>query len=219
MPDFGSPLAAVVVLLLLGVMLSFAFGTQRNIRIGNDHLRWLQSALPRIGPRTTLRWLGSSAVQLDVADPVAPFRDATVLVVLEPRDLPLLWLFARGRGRRDVLILRVNLRRAPQVDLEAVNPQAWIKAADSDEVGASQSVEVGSGLEATAMGMVEPDVIAAAKRTCQRLTATGATVWRLSIRRVVPHLEVHVRPPSSWQSDATGVIDPIIELAQVLARA
>jgi hypothetical protein len=218
MPDFGSPLAALVVLLLLVVMLAFAFGTQRNIRIGNDHLRWLQSGLPEIGPRATMRWLGSSAVQLDVVDPVEPFREATVLVVLEPRDVPLLWLFARARGRRDVLIVRANLRRAPQLDLEAVDPAAWVKA-DADEVAGWSAIDVGSGLAATASGMVEPETSAAVRRTGQRLEATGGTVWRLSIRRVVPHLEVHLRPPPSWRGEASTVIQPIIELAQVLARA
>jgi hypothetical protein len=219
MPDFGSPLAAVVVLLLIGVMLSFAFGTQRNIRIGSNHLRWLQSGLPRIGRRTTLRWLGSSAVQLDVVDPAEPFREATVLVVLEPRDVPLLWLFARARGRRDMLIVRTNLRRAPRLDLEAVHPEAWIRATDVEEADGWGSIDLGPGLTTTASGVVEPDTVAAARRAREGIAATGATVWRLSIRRVVPHLEIHLRPPSSWRGDADRVIEPITELAHELARA
>jgi hypothetical protein len=219
MPEFGSPLAAVVVFLLLVVMLSFAFGTQRNIRIGSGHLRWLQSGLPLLGPRTTLRWLGSSAVQLDVVDPVDPFREATVLLVLEPRDVPLLWMFARGRGRRDVLIVRANLRRAPRLDLEAADPAAWVKAADSDEAAGWSSVDIGPGVDATASGVVGPDGIESARRARERLAATGCTVWRLSIRRTVPHLEIHLRPPASWQVTADRVIDPIIELGRELARA
>jgi hypothetical protein len=219
MPEFGSPIAAVVVLLLLGVMLAFAFGTQRNIRIGNDHLRWLQSGLPLLGSRTTLRWLGSSAVQLDVIDPVEPFREATVLVVLEPRDVPLLWLFARARGRRDILIVRASLRRAPRLDLEAVDPAAWVKASDSDEAAGWRSVDFETPLTATASGAFEPSAVASARRAGQHLAASGGTLWRLSIRRTVPHLEIHLRPPGSWRGDADGVIRPIIELGQELARA
>src|SRR5206468_1204685 len=67
---FGPTLA---IGLILFVMLWFALGTQRNIRRGNALLEWLQGGLPIIGPRTTLRWLGSSAVELHVADAVAPF--------------------------------------------------------------------------------------------------------------------------------------------------
>src|SRR5436190_18561166 len=50
--------------LVLLVMLWFALGTQRNIRKGNAVLAWLQGGLPILGRRTTVRWLGSSAVEL-----------------------------------------------------------------------------------------------------------------------------------------------------------
>ena len=200
-------------------MLSFAFGTQRNIRIGSDHLRWLQSGLPLLGPRATLRWLGSSAVQLDVVEPVEPFREATVLVVLEPRDVPLLWLFARSRGRRDVIIVRGNLRRAPRLDFEATDPAAWVKAPDADEAGGWDTVDAGSGLTATASGVADAATISAVRRARERLAATGCTIWRTSIRRTVPHLEIHIRPPAGWQVDADRVIEPIVELGRELARA
>jgi hypothetical protein len=217
MPDFGSPLAALFVLLLLAVMLSFAFGTQRNIRVGNDRLRWLQSGLPALGARARLRWLGSSAVQLDIVEPVEPFREATVLVVLQPRDVPLLWLVSRARGRRDVVIVRGNLRRAPTFDLEAADPAAWLQASDSDEVAGWAEVEFG-GSRASTAGAVQPQSVEAARETWRRISGAGGVVWRLSIRRTVPHLEVHVRPDAMTTSSADRLINPIVTLATELTR-
>jgi hypothetical protein len=87
MQDLGGIGPAIVIALLIVVMLWFTLGTQRNIRKGNHLLVWLQEDLPRIGPRTTLRWLGSSAVELTIVEPREPFRTATVVLVLEPRDV------------------------------------------------------------------------------------------------------------------------------------
>jgi hypothetical protein len=218
MPDAGSALAPLLVLLLLVVMLSFAFGTQRNIRVGNDRLRWLQSGLPRLGARATLRWLGSSAVQLDIVDPVEPFREATVLVVLEPRDVPLLWLVARARGRRDVVIVRASLRRAPVLDLEVSDPSAWIRASDTDEVAGWSPVDFGTHVQAHASGAIDTGDVQAATRFWADISGRGAVPWRLSIRRTVPHLEIHVRPEGMAASSADRLIEPIVGLARELGR-
>src|SRR5688572_10670245 len=119
---FGPSIAIGLVLL---VMLWFALGTQRNIRKGNQWLRWLQAALPAVGRKTTMRWLGSSVVELGIADGASPFRDVTVLMVLEPRDLSILWAWSRLRGRRDFMIVRANLRRAPRFSLDVRDPRSW----------------------------------------------------------------------------------------------
>jgi hypothetical protein len=217
MPEPGSLLAAAAFLVLVGVMLAFAFGTQRNIRLGNERLRWLQGGLPLLGKRATMRWLGSSAVQLDIVEPLDPFREATVLVVLEPRDVPLLWLFARARGRRDVVIVRGNLRRAPRFDLDATDPAAWLPATDTDEAG-WQPTAFADGVEAKLNGEFDPVALDAARRTWQEIAAAGGTPWRLSVRRTVPHLEIHVRPGAPTTGSAERLIAPVLELGRELSR-
>jgi hypothetical protein len=218
MLDLGALLASLAVALLVLVMLSFAIGTQRNIRTGNARLAWLQDALPRLGSRTTLRWLGSSAVQLDLVDPAPPFRDVTVLYVLEPRDVPLLWLVTRAAGRRDVLIFRTSLRRAPRLELEAAAPASWIKASDADEAASWSEVAFPDGSLATAIEGADPADVAAARRAWERLAAASAAVWRLSIRRTVPHLEVHVRPAEAGRVPAERVVQALRDLAVELSR-
>lgn len=217
MPDSSSIVGAVAVALLVVIMLSFAFGTQRNIRKGNDRLGWLQPALPLLGSRTTLRWLGSSVVQLDLVEPREPFRDVTVMVVLEPRDIPLLWLFARAGGRRDVLIFRTSLRRAPRLELEAIAPAAWVKSGDDEEAAGWPAISFPAGVRATA-ARSDPATVAAARRTWERLAAATDGIWRLSIRQTVPHLEIHVRPPTGPGASPEAVVGAIRDLAVDLER-
>jgi hypothetical protein len=222
MPDLGTVLGSLLVVGLLAIMLAFAFGTQRNISKGNARLTWLQSALPALGHRTTLRWLGSTAVQLELVEPTEPFREITILYVLEPRDVPLVWLFSRASGRRDVLIFRASLKRAPVLDLEATTSTSWIKAGDDAEAAAWPAVAFPGGVRATALRAsalgAEASELVAARHAWERLAKASDAVWRLSIRQTVPHLEVHVRPADATTIPAERVLRPIADLAAELSR-
>lgn len=116
---------SIFVLVVLAVVGWFAVGTHYNVRKGEAVLRWLQDGLPLIGEKTTLRWLGSSAVELKIQNPRPPFREAEVLVLLDPRDVPLIWLFSRMRGRSDLLIVRGSLRNPPRREIAALDLGAW----------------------------------------------------------------------------------------------
>jgi hypothetical protein len=193
-----------LILLLIAVMLIFALGTQRNIRRGDDVLRWLQGGLPRLGPKTTLRWLGSSAAVLRIARASEPFREAEVVVVMEPRDVPLLRAFARRKGRRDFVILRGWLRRPPRFELEAGDERGWTGADRLRrlEPGAWLHAEW-EGIRVAHSGDADPD---AARQLWDRLAEASGGVWRMSVRREHPHLEVHVLPP-----DPSVTADRLIE--------
>ena len=223
MPPLEAFGPSIAIGLILFVMLWFAFGTQRNIRKGNDLLRWLQGGLPILGRRTTMRWLGSSAVELGIVEPAAPFREATVVVVLEPRDISVLWAFARSRGRRDFVIVRVNLVRAPRFDIDVRDPRGWTGRAvahpggDGDGGGeeARRELDWADGVVAMA-GPGADD--ARVRSTWTRLSEASDGVWRLTIQPVVPHLEVHVRPPAAARAGADRLLTPIRDLALSLAE-
>jgi len=222
MPPLEAFGPSIAIGLILFVMLWFALGTQRNIRKGNDLLRWLQGGLPLLGRRTTMRWLGSSAVELGIVEPAAPFREATVVVVLEPRDVGVLWAFARSRGRRDFVIVRVNLVRAPRFSMEVRDPRGWTGRGEPDTADGSgggadewQTLAWPGGCVARA----GPGADAAAVRSVwDRLTDAGAGVWMLTVQPVVPHLEVHVRPPATDTSGADRLLAPIRDLAMSLVE-
>ena len=187
--------AAVLVVLLAAVMLWFALGTQRNVRRGNEILRWLQDGLPLLGKRTTMRWLGSSAIVLKIAEAAAPFREAEVVVVLEPRDVAMLWAWSRRRGRRDFVILRGWLRSAPRLELEAGDARGWTGEDRLRRLDEEAWREAGWGHEHV-RASVSPDADPGeARRAWDALDEVSGGVWRISVRREHPHLEVHVIPP------------------------
>jgi hypothetical protein len=219
-PDLSPFATSLAIALLVLVMLWFALGTQRNIARGNALLRWMQVGLPLIGKRTNLRWLGSSAVILGINDPDPPFRDAEVLVVLEPRDLPWLWLLSRGRGRRDFIIVRGSLRRAPRFDLEAGDSRGWTGADHLGRLseGDWQELDWGGADVRAAHSGGDQAAVQGLKPFWDRVESASGGIWRLSVQRVVPHVEIHVLPPDTSGVTADKLFRPIVELAGSLAR-
>ncbi len=187
-------IGGLAVVLLVAVMVWFALGTQRNVRRGNDLLRWLQGGLPLLGPRTSMRWLGSSAVVLKIPEAKGPFREAEVVVVLEPRDVALLWMFSRRRGRRDFLILRGWLRRSPGLEVEAGDSRGWTGDDRLKRLDLEAWTDAGWGDEHVRM-LTNGDEAGMGRQAWDALKEASGGVWRLSIRREHPHLEAHVKPP------------------------
>jgi hypothetical protein len=214
----ASFLPAVLVIGMLVVLLWFAFGTQRNIERGNALLKWLQGGLPLLGRRTTLRWLGSSAAELTLREARDPFRQAEVLVVLEPRDVSILWAWARVRSRRDFLILRGELVRAPAFELEAGDARGWtgrdrLRRVDPDDWDRADwgdehvSIRHGPGAQTE---LVRP--------FWDELRGASGGIWRLSIRKKPPHVEAHVLPPNTTVVRAERLFTVFRELGMKLVE-
>ncbi len=186
-------LAVAVVAVL--VLAWFAGGTVWNVRRGSALMRWMQGGLPLLGERTTARWLGSSAVEMAIRDAKAPFREVTVILFLEPRDLPWMWAVARARGRRDTIIVRGELRSAPKLDLEALDPASWSgrDALRRLEPG-EWSVREPAGPAALPVYYKTPAALARADALLEIARRAGA-VRRLSVRRGAPHLQLHAAAP------------------------
>jgi hypothetical protein len=220
MPPLEAFGPALAIGLILFVMLWFALGTQRNIRKGNQLLTWLQGGLPTLGRRTTLRWFGSSAVELAIVDPAPPFREATVVVVLEPRDVSFLWAFARSRGRRDFVIVRVNLVRPPRFSVDLRDPRGWTsqwESAAADPAGDDDADWPAVHADGTSVRASSGADEAAVRATWDRLAKATGGVWRLTVQPIVPHLEVHFRPPPTAGVPGDRVLAPIHDLATTLA--
>lgn len=212
---------AAAILLVLVVMLWFTWGTQRNISRGNALLGWLQSGLPVLGRRATVKWLGSSAVELGIVEPSPPFAEASVVVVLEPRDVPWFWAWSRRRGRRDFLILRARLDGSPGLELEARDVTGWTGADRSASVDEGTWMRTDwdrSGLTVFHVPGADPAPLLS---HFDRLAEASGGVWRLSVRREPPHLEVHVRPPeaATRTPDAEGLLGAFADLARTVIRA
>jgi hypothetical protein len=51
-----------------------------------------------------------------------------------------------------------------------------------------------------------------------QLAQASGGVWRLVVQPVVPHLEVHVRPPDTERVPAEQLVTAVRDLARDLAR-
>ena len=173
----------------------FAAGTIWNVAAGRASMRWMQGGLPTLGARTTVRWLGSTAVEMVIRDGKAPFAGATLVIFLEPRDLPWMWALGRARGRRDTLIVRGALRRTPSVEFEALDPASWSGRDALPRVPPEWLVrEPGSPGE-----LVVHHASAAALGHAEAMLAlargAGLAATRLSVRRGEPNFQLHVPLP------------------------
>jgi len=187
--ELGRSLFILVVIIFVGW---FALGTQLNIRKGNKVLRWLQAGLTLVGEKTTLRWLGSSAVELKVQKAQEPLQQVEIFVVLEPRDLPFLWWFFRARGRRDLLIVRSQLRSTPRFELEVLDTDAWSTRGIKHEVQGKQWTPVATGRQSSLVAYTRGG-IEAASALLSLIPLSELSLVRLAVHRTAPNLEVQWR--------------------------
>jgi hypothetical protein len=219
MPDPYALIPGLLIVLLAVVMVWFALGTGRNISRGNQLLQWLQEGLGALGPRTTLRWLGSSVAELRIMQPRHPYREALLMVVLEPRDLGALWALSRRRGRRDFLLLRLSLVRAPTVRADLIDPRAWTadhRRLDELEPGEGErwSDAAGRSIELRHDGRADLSLL---RTHWNQLARHSGGPWRISVRPTVPHLEVHLLAPDPSRSSARELLDEVGALARALS--
>lgn len=210
--EVGRAAFVVAVLLVLGW---FAIGTHVNVRKGHAVLRWLRDGMPLLGERTTLRWLGSSAVELKVQHATGPLSSAEVVLLLEPRDLPVFWWLFRARGRRDLLVLRATLRTPPRFELDAFDGRAWSVRGMSRSLERDRWTSIplppGSPLVAYGRGRTDGagDLLAVA-------AFPELSLVRVAVRGGPPHLEVQWELAGFEALDSGRVLATLKRLAERL---
>lgn len=189
-PEAGRGLFFLAVIVLVGW---FAAGMFVNVRKGNRVARWLQEGLPVIGEKTTLRWLGSSGIELKIQNPRKPLVNVEVFILLEPRDVPLLWGFFHARGRRDVLIVRCHSSASPRFQLEAAGRHAWSARGTQLEAVRKQWNPVSLPAAANDVTAYCEGPPASAQAALALAADSGLPLVRLAVRPSAPQLEVHWR--------------------------
>ena len=192
--------SVTVLLMVLAVVVVgwFAAGTLHNLRKGSALMRWMQGGLPLLGARTTVRWLGTSAVEMVIREAKPPFEEVTLIVFMEPRDVPWMWALSRRGGRRDTLIVRARLRRTPRFDLEALERRSWSARDALHRMPAEEwAVREPSSSEGLPVYTKTPAALGRADDLVGLARRSGMAVRRLSVRRTEPHLQLHVALPST----------------------
>ena len=191
-------MTAMVTVVAVLVLAWFAAGTILNLRKGSALLRWMQAGLPLLGERTTVRWLGTSAVEMVIREARRPFEQATVVIFLEPRDVPWIWALSRSRGRRDTLIVRGRLSSAPRADLEVLERQSWSgRDAQRGLARSEWSVREPAPPGGPAAYYKVSSALSLADSLAEQARKAGLHPFRLSVRRIDPHFQIHVPIPGA----------------------
>lgn len=209
----------ILIIVVAIVMGWFALGVIYNIRHGEAILKWMKGGLPKVGERTTFRWLGSSVAELGIAQARNPMRSLQIMLALAPRDVPWLWLPAYLRGRRDTLIFRAQLTTPPKIDFDLAYPNLWTGRMALEDA-AEKNWEKQAYEE---MMLVSPAVYQKlALSTLQRLegsmTELSSTYYRFSLRRDSPHLEIHLPTPDYKHVPADQYFKALQDLARSVAE-
>ena len=208
---------AIIALVVL-VLGWFGVGSALNVRRGNAALKWLQGGLKQLGDKATVKWVGTTAVQLGLAQAKTPFEEAVVVIFLEPRDLPWLWALSRSRGRRDTLILRGRLAKPPVEDLELLDRESW---SGRDALRGMKeerwSVREPAAPESLPAFYKFENALARAEALGAAARQAGANVRRLSVRRSEPHLQLHVDLPAA-SVDAAGFFRTVRDLGELAGK-
>ncbi len=111
----------IVIVLCIIIGLWYAVGFYYNRRKSRTIANWLYAGLSQFGDVKVSRLKSTSAwgAQFQVNCNEDPFRHFDVLFYLEARENLPLWIYNRLQGKRDEIILRAKLMRAPALELEA----------------------------------------------------------------------------------------------------
>jgi len=98
----------VSVLLVVWYVAAHLYNRRRGIRLR----QWLETAVDALGGEKEGGWLGSpaSGARINVRRAQTPFRRLEATLLLQNREIPLLWLLDELRGRRDRVVIRATLR-------------------------------------------------------------------------------------------------------------
>jgi len=186
---------AVIALSIL-LVVWYVVGAWLNRRRALSILRWVREGVRGLGGQATMRWLGrTSGFQVSVKGAKRPFKKIEMMVLLEPREVLLLWLFNRLRGRRDMMSFKADLRTRPKAELEivpgrsgiarkllkALEEEAWVKG----EIEDTDLMVLLKGKE----------VIPLTEKLTPLLRECAPHILRLSLRKQSPHFLANLSLP------------------------
>lgn len=197
----------------------FAFGVIYNLRRGEALLKWMQTGLPRIGERTTFRWLGTSVAELVIAHAKSPFRRLETLLVLKPRDVFWMTILAAIQGRDDIVIFRAHLSTPPLLDLELADSKTWSGRASLRQL--SQRGWESRPYQNLQL-MAPKGLLDLAALTVEKLAipmqGLSPRYVRLSLRKDVPNFEIHIPFPDHRNAEATSYFEALRSLARAVTE-
>ncbi|MEO0248598.1 MAG: hypothetical protein ABIN58_03430 [candidate division WOR-3 bacterium] len=193
----------------------YIVGWQMNRRRGEHLLKWIVHGLRVMGNQITVNRLGTSGFLVNVEEAQAPFKRIEATILLQPREILLLWIFNLLRGRADYLVFRGTLRASPESEIEVVRKKGQLarpvlKGLD-EETWARQ--EIASGLVIAYRGKKGQQQADAISHLVEDLRPR---LLRLSLSRKAPHLLVSLSLAGVDEQSALLLLSSLRDLTQAV---
>ena len=214
----GDIFIGIAAALALAFTAWFFLGAQLNVRRAHEALRWLRDGLPLLGEKTTMNWLGTTGVDLNMNAANAPYKSVEILVLMEPRDVVPLWLLSHAQGRRDILIFRGHLRRHARVEFDLIDRKSW-NGKEALRHSVPKEWTQSALPEGLLLASESPDATLMAGQMKARLGRLAPYLYHVAVRRTVPHIEVCLYLP--WRSgiSSSDVLNTMKDAGNLLMPA
>jgi hypothetical protein len=118
---------ALSVFLFLWYIGGYLYNRQRGRRL----FRWLEEGLKVLGEGYQWGWLGSpaSGARILILQAHPPFRRIEITLLLENREIPVLWLADHLQKKRDAVIIKATLRSPENREIQVGPPNELRSAA------------------------------------------------------------------------------------------
>ncbi len=182
------PEVVAIIGLCVFLALWYGGGYLYNRHRGQRLFSWLETGLDVLGGERETGWIGSpaSGARINVTRAAPPFRRLEITLLLENREVPLLWLLDHLRGKQDGLIIRATLRSPRRGEVE-VSP-ARRSARHLEQPWTRQ--EGPHGLAITYQGPGAQRQVAALEPW---LETYGAHLRRFAWRKTDPHVQLQMK--------------------------
>lgn len=174
-----------IIALSVFLFLWYIGGHLYNRQRGRYLFRWLEDGLKVLGEEYQWGWLGSpaSGARIVIPQALSPFRRMEITLLLENREIPILWLADRLQKKRDAIIIKATLRSPDNREIQLGPPNELQSAAIL-----SWNRETGPhGLMVAYRGSGASSQLA---KLTPWLTRYGPFLRRFVLQREDPHLAV-----------------------------
>jgi hypothetical protein len=194
MPELNDQVALPLFLVLGAFFIGwFVVGNELMRRRAARLARWCKRATDPLGGKRGVRWLTLHSFRLEVEDARAPFRSGSLTGLTESWDVPMIWLWNRRRGRRDLVLVQMGLRQPPRWGLELYRPLSPL-AGDARHLARREGWEE-APLDELRVASPGPAAEALARRLLAELGPERARLVRLALRRQGTHLTLALDLP------------------------
>lgn len=210
--DPVGPVEGALWIVLILLVASYLGGTWLNRRRSKAIGNWLQAGLGLLGGRVAWRWLKSmsAGAEVTVAETRPPFKNVQLTYFLLTRELAPLWVIELLRKKRDLLLVKADLRSLPAREYEVVPLNGKLRATLDSADGAALDWQplaggLGLGMQSNADAKVLHPVAAFVDKY-------GSDIERLSVRRRSPHLVLYLRLEQVEQRPADELLRALQKL-------